>query len=495
MTDLLDGLAELSAAEPGYRKAAKYYEGDIDEVMYRTSRVARKLAGTGERYKINFAKTPVNVVSDRMEIAAVTVPGKPEATSRLQTEVWDANQLTLETPDINRQSCMYGDGYLVVWPGEADGTVDIYFNSPITMRMIYDAENPRRKAYAIKRWKAGEYQRATLYYSDRIERWITKPGTSGDSEHDWESFEEDGQVWPTPNPFGEVPVFHLRTASPYGTPDHKDAYGAQDALNKLIITMMAATDYAGFPLRVALVEADAQVTGQAGTQPRWDDDNDATANDRGIPDELPVGPGDVWLASGLKGVDQFDAADPKHFLDPVEFLIRAMAQITTTPLHYFDPSGDVPSGESLRTADAPLVNKIKYRQQRFGSTYGEALAFALKVLGLAGLKVDVRWSPATSTDDKDSWETAGLKLKAGVPVRQVLLEQGYTTDQVDEWIKAAGEENLSARILMLVELGKAVRDLGTGISLEAVSAESVQAAIDAVLAPITAGQRELEPAA
>lgn len=491
MSDLMDGIAALAQAEPEYRKAANYYAGNVDEVIYRTSRVARKLASTGERYRINFAKTPVDVVAARMEIAAVTVPGDEAATKVLQTQVWDANQLTLETPDWTRQTCMYGDGYLVVWPGEADNTVDMYFNAPTTMRLVYDPENPRRKAYAIKRWKAGERQRATLYYADRIERWITKPGVSGESEHDWEPFEEDGQTWPIANPYGEVPVFHLRTASPYGTPEHQAAYGAQDALNKLIITMMAATDYAGFPLRVALVEADAQVTGQAGTQPNWADDDDATSTDQGLPDQLPVGPGDVWLASGLKGVDQFDAADPKHFLDPVEFLIRAMAQITTTPLHYFDPTGDAPSGESLRAADAPLVKKVEFRQQRFASTYAEALAFALKVLDRAGLKVDVRWNPATSTDDKDSWETAGLKLKAGVPVRQVLLEQGYTATQVDEWIADAGEENLRQRIELLVELGKAVRDLGAGISLEAVSAESVQTAIDAILAPISAGQREL----
>ncbi len=119
----MTGLAALSDAEPGYRKANAYYTGDIDEVMVRASRVARKLATTGERYKLNFAKTPGNVVADRLEIAAVTVPGDEPATKLLQTAVWDANELTLETPDINRLACMYGDGYLVVWPGDTDGTV------------------------------------------------------------------------------------------------------------------------------------------------------------------------------------------------------------------------------------------------------------------------------------------------------------------------------------------------------------------------------------
>lgn len=491
MSDLMTGLAALDEAADRYDDAACYYSGDVPEV-FANDALAYKLARTGKRYRFNFAKTPVNAVADRLEIAAVSVPGDEPATALLQRDVWDANQLTLEAPDATRKACMYGDGYLTVWGGDQDATVDVWFNSPATMRVIYDPENPRRKAYAVKRWKQNDGRlRATLYYADRIERYITRVGTPGSDLADWDEYTDAaGDVWPIPNPHGEVPVFHLRTASPYGVPVHKDAYGPQDALNKLMVTMMATTDYAGFPLRYALTEPDAKIDGDAAVDPVWDDDTEAGETDRGKIN-LPVGPGQVWLASGLKGVGQLEPADPKHFLDPAAFVIRAMAQTTTTPLHYFDPSGDVPSGESLRTADAPLVKRTRDLQMRFGAAYSEALAFALKVLGRPGLKVDVRWAPATSSDDQDAWTTARLKVDAGVPVRQVLLEAGYTAEQVDEWIATNGEDNLRQRVGVLVELGKAVQTLGAGISLGAVSAESVQAAVNAILEPATTG----EPAA
>lgn len=483
MSDLTDGFKAVADAADGYVRAHAYFTGDVDEVMPAASLRYARMAEASRRYRLNFSKTPVTVVADRLEIAAISVPGDEKATEALQTLVWDANRLLLETPNANRNTCAYGDYYMVVWPGEKDGAVDVWFNSPVTMRMIYDPENPLRKAYAIKRWKSGDRWRATLYYADRIERYITATqGSAGDRDTDWVEYrDDDGDMWPIPNPYGEVPVFHLRTASPYGVPVHKDAYGAQDGINKVLATMMGSNDYAGLPLRYALVEGDAELEGQAKTNPSWDDDSepgDATGQ------ELSIDPGSVWIASGLKAVGQLNATDPKHFLLPLEFLIRSMAQITTTPLHYFDPSGDQPSGESLRTADRPLVSRARMLQMWLASPYSDGLAFALRILGFGERKVDVRWVPANSTDDQDSWTTAGLKLAAGVPVRQVLLEQGYTTEQVDEWIASTGENNLRAQVLLLGELGKAVQSLGAGAALGSVSPEGVRALVDRVLAGV-----------
>lgn len=485
MSDLTAGFKAIADAAAAYVEAHSYYTGDVAEVMPVESGLTRQLARTGRRYRLNFAKTPVTVVSDRLEIAAVTVPGDKQATEALQTRVWDANGLLLETPEANRLACVYGDYYMVVWPGEKDGTVDVWFNSPVTMRVVYDPENPRRKAYAVKRWRDGDLWRATLYYPNRIERYVTAaPNMSGERDTDWVEYRDnDSDVWPIPNPHGEVPVFHLRTTSPYGTPVHRDAYGPQDAINKVVITMMSANDYAGFPLRYALIDGDARLEGEAGFAPTWDDETEATEANRDRL-ELPTGPGNVWLAQGLKGVGQLSPADPKHFLDPAEFLIRAMAQTTTTPLHYFDPSGDQPSGESLRTADAPLTKRARLLQMWLASPYSDGLSFALRILGYPNAKVDVRWVPATSTDDRDSWTTAGLKLAAGVPVRQVLLEQGYTAEQVDEWIASTGEDNLRQQVLLLVELGKAVQSLGAGASLGAVNADTIRDLVDNVLAAV-----------
>src|SRR3546814_17791675 len=56
------------------------------------------------------------------------------------------------------------------------------------------------------------------------------------------------------NETGEIPFFHFRTARPYGRPEHKKAYGPQDALTKLVTTMMSTSAFAAFPQTWALPE-------------------------------------------------------------------------------------------------------------------------------------------------------------------------------------------------------------------------------------------------
>jgi hypothetical protein len=501
VSDLIDGLAALDDNADEYIKAAAYFQGTVTEVFWSDDSLTRRLQADGRRYRVNMAKVVVDAVADRLEIAAVTVPNDKAATARLQQDVWDANQLTLETPEINRWACAYGDAYLLVWPTEDDAghtTVQVLYNNPITTRIIYDEETQRRKLYAIKSWwytegprmEQRKRRRATLYYPDRIERWITaQPGLNGDRDEDWMPYQEEGRLWPEPNPHGEVPMFHLRTASPYGTPEHRDAYGPQDALNKINITAMSAIDYAGFPIRYALMEANAELEGNANFHPDFDSDADATANNRGHVN-LQARANSIWLASGLKGVGQLDPADPKHFIDPASFQLRLMAQSTHTPMHYFDPSGDVPSGESLRTADASLIKRAGFRQQRFGAGYSEALTFGLKVLGVkVGQKVDVRWESAASTDDQDSWETAGLKLKAGVPVRQVLMEQGYPAELVDEWIQSTGEDEAKKQIMLLAAAGDAAQRLIAAETLGGLPQGQSQAIMGNALNALTAAQQ------
>lgn len=95
--------------------------------------------------------------------------------------MWADNGLDLEMPHIIREACKFGDGYLYVWPNPDDETkVDVYWNSPLTTRVIYDEENPRRKRFAIKRWTiGGGRQRCDLLYTDRVERYVAEGSGPG----------------------------------------------------------------------------------------------------------------------------------------------------------------------------------------------------------------------------------------------------------------------------------------------------------------------------
>src|ERR1043165_1471173 len=136
-----------------------------------------------------------------------------------------------------------------------------------------------------------------------------------------------------------------------------------------------------------------------------------------------------------------------------------MAVICTTPLHLFDPSGDQPSGQSVRAQDAPFVEKIKDRQEGATDSWQDSQAFALHLLGITDPVVDVRWNAAETIDDKDSWQTAQIKSALGVPQRQLLLEAGYSDDQVKSWLESPTDDaaELSRRLADLSSLADTVQ--------------------------------------
>lgn len=460
--DLLDGVKELTKANGPYQMAEQYYKGTRPE-FFANIRYKMALARTGTTYRMNFSKTPVNAVVDRLTINSISAADS--ATTVELRKVLDANQFDLEAPEIHRRACEFGDAYLLIWPNddlndteddEADdaaraskqgaeeesseqtnSSIDLYYNDPRNMRIFYDEENPRQKKYAIKRWQSGAVFRANLIYPDRIEKWVTKQGARGDRSEDWDHYDDGTGTWPIDNPYG-MPVFHFRTERPYGTPEHIDAYGPQDAITKIVITHMNTMDYHGFPQRYALVGGDLD-DGDADMEDFGFDDaeNDSNEDATGAANRATVKsePGSVWILRNIKSVGQFDAAQSNVFMEPFDVYVRSMAQLTTTPLHYFDPAGGTPSGESLRVADAPMVKKVNNRQMSFGATWRDACEFILLLLGHPDPTgtVTMAWEAAAAQNDLLTWDLAMYKRAMGVPIRQCLLEVGYTPDQLNEW--------------------------------------------------------------
>jgi hypothetical protein len=482
--DLMYGIEELRDARPGYDQAQTYYDGKVPEV-FTNVRLRRALAVHHVDFDLNFAKTPVDAVTDRLEIAGIT--GQTDEETALISKIWQDNQLDLEMPDLFRRAGEYGDAYLMVLPVEDDNgnvvRVEMFYNSPQTVRVIYDEENPRRKRMTIKQWCDGTYQRAELQYDDRIERWTTGQNSRGDQAGDWTHWlaeADDPESWVIDHDWGEQPTFHFRTDRPYGCPEHYGAYGPQNAITKLQATHMGTVDYQGAPQRYALTET--ATTDTSDLEPGDFDDDDWPLDERGTgpsdsgdDSSLKAGPGEMWLLRGFKAVGQFDAANPSVFLDPIMFNVRAMAQICTTPLHLFDPSGEQPSGQSVRAQDAPFTKKVSNRQLSYGATLREAFSFALRRLGVEDPVVTVHWKPAETVDDVEGWQTVQAKIAAGVPRRQALIEAGYRAEQVDGWLSGTDDAELQRRVDVLASLADSAQKLGAAKALGVVTDEQVSA--------------------
>lgn len=435
MSDLIDGLNQLRDAQDGYEEAAEFYEGTAPEI-WTSRRLERMLRGATGKFRVNWARTTVTAVLDRLEINAITSTDDQEQAAI--EAIWADNLLGMEAPLIHEDALKYGDAYVIVGTTE-DGEVEFRVHGPDEVRVYYERENPHKARYAIKAWIIGQGDqqrtRVNLYYDDRIERYVSKQKL-GDrfDDRSFERFiDEDGDEWPEENELGELPVFHFRTRFPYGRPEHADAYGPQNMLNKLVATQMAAVDFQTLPQRYVLQEVGNP---EAGAAPADDDFDDEPSRTTQLTDpNLVSSPGSVWWLPGAKGAGQFDPVDPKAFLEPIREYVESMATVTSTPMHMYRVGGTPPTGESRKMAEMPLLKKVGLRALFLGQTWKSATVFALT---LAGFDVDperiqLNWKSPTLTDDKDTWDTFGSKRAMGVPIRQILLEAGYTADQCDTW--------------------------------------------------------------
>ncbi|MEU9819196.1 hypothetical protein ACIGG9_16105 [Pseudonocardia alni] len=472
---LEDALKKLLDRQEGNQKAADYYEGRAGEV-FASPQLRRVMRNTGIDYQFNFAKTPVDALTDRLEIA--TVKSSDAAADAAIKVMWAVNELDLEVPQMHRRAGEFGDAYVIVWPNDVDRPVvegedpdevsyqaedvGIYYNSADTVMLFYAAERPLEKSHAIKRWRTEDKRwRVDLLFDHHIERYISAKDAKGERAQDFEplvlDYEfvegEDGEleelpIWPAENPFGEVPVFHLRNDRPYGSPEHKGFYGPQDAITKLIIGHMSGVDYNSAPQRYALIDAESDTAEAADLDPDDFDsalgftEDEKNAEARGEGDsQFSSAPGSLWLMRGVKGVGQFDNADPKTFLEPLERYLRLGGQITSTPLRMFDyENSQLPSGASQSQADGPFVKKVRNRQLSYGATWQDVYGFALRILGIEHADVQVLWAPPNVVDDEAGWSVIKMKLEAGVPYEQVMREAGYLADLVDEWVKQRAEQ-------------------------------------------------------
>ena len=481
--DLTRAVTEINEHADDYRLADRMYRNKVDEVFGTTNRITQLLREVSKHFRTNLACVPVDAVLNGLEITSVTIPNASGETDDKLTQifkekVWDANQLDLCLPDWLREVGKEGDAYLVVWEGDDEGTCEVHVRKPVGARMFYDPENDRHKDFFAYTWKQDKKTRVNLMYADRVEKYVST-AKEPKSSKDFQQFEDETDGgWPVPHDYGEVAAFHGRTDHPFGVPDHANAYGPQNQLNKIIATFMGSIDFTGFPQRAALQDSPIEDDGDD-----WDvDDNEGTgATGIDMPEDsrLRAEPGSLWMLKNTKALVSLPAADVDNFLKPIDKTAQLISASTGTPIRFFNGTqGQQPSGASLREDDARLNARRAMRILLAGATLRDAFTFAMrKVLGFTECpEVVINWKPVRQAELLDEWQAINERQRAGVPRDVTLVEAGYTPAQIAEWKKANPDpgEGLAARVELLEKLAGAAEKLAAAAELGAVDMALVQ---------------------
>lgn len=217
-----------------------------------------------------------------------------------------------------------------------------------------------------------------------------------------------------PNEFGEVPIFHFKNrgkGQTHGLSELKPVIPVQNAINKLWMDLIVGSEFGSF--RQKWVASAAQPKGG-----------------------FKVGGDRVWATSDSNAkFGEFGQIDLEPMFKAIEVGVAHVGKITQTPMHYLRTSGDMPSGEALKTAESGLVQKTKDRHKHWGSVWERVMRFALRIEGVDDpARIYPKWKSAETRHDLEQAQTAQLKSIMGIPLEQLWGEHfGYTEKQIEEF--------------------------------------------------------------
>ncbi|MEQ1921016.1 MAG: phage portal protein [Pyrinomonadaceae bacterium] len=432
-------LADLRLTGERYAKPTRYYDGDHD-LAFATQKFENAFGTLFREFALNLCPVICDAVRDKLKVVGFSADsfGVTELQSRgggkapnsetsansvnsATRKIWHTNRMDTRAGEVHKEALKNGDAYIIVWPN-ARGEAVFYPNRAASISVVYDEDSPGLIRCAAKHWlDADKHVRLNLFYPDRIEKYISR-GKSEGAMPDAKDFALMGQA--LPNPYSVVPVFHFANNSDIGQLGRSELEAAipvQDGLNKSVLDMLVAMEFAAYRQRWA-----------AGIEVEYDADGKTVA-------PFKAGIDHLWIANDPSArFGDFEAAQLEQFLKVKDGFRVDIASVTGTPLHYLlQNTGGFPSGESLKKAETRFLAKVRDRQTSFGQVWADVMEFALRIEGRKTARLITEWEDPAPMSEREVLENILLKKQIGLPVEQALLEAGYGEADVTEMVKSS----------------------------------------------------------
>jgi len=395
-------------------------------LLFQTSKFRSLFRDLFRGFADNLLPIVIDTYSDRLRLKQFDVlKGGGKALTKELQQIWTERRLDQTASEVHTEALIAGDAYVIVWPN-AEGEAVIYPQRAEECLVARDPDSPEIILWATKIWRAGNRFRLNIYWPDRVEKYATPESTQDNvawpqSETAFTPFEDEGGAV-IPNDFGRVPVFHFANNSRcggFGSSELAPLIALQDALNKSCVDMLVAAEFMALPQR-------------------WASGIEVSFDDNGAP-IAPFQPGidRVWIAAHPEArFGQFDPANLSTYVEIQEAFRREIARISGIPMYYLLQTGQFPSGDALRMAEARLISRCQRKQGVFGNSWESLIEFALRIEGKGGadLVLSAAWEFPAPVQPDQTIETLLLKQQIGVPRKTLLLEAGYGAEVVDQML-------------------------------------------------------------
>ena len=424
MLTIAEALNQLQVREAERDEYRRFYRGE-QGVHLRTLELRRQLKGSCG-FSINFCKTVVESLTDRVQVkavnASVPIEGIDDVAAREQAEkeasaiatealrvIWKRSAL-----DINALAYRYSVdadawvGLEVSGDGPALKRLDAGKVAPLdddtTFILTSDTTGMLIIESVVIRYELGR---------DGEWRPTKRMTDTGEEELDADPvLTEDGEMVPTI-------LERIRNGdddTAWGFSDLAVAVPQQRAINQRAIDVH-------------------QVAGTAAWPQRWLVGPNAASAAVHL---LTSAPGSIHginaPAEGAMELKEFSAADPTKLAATLDDLIEYLSITTGTPLAT-DGVGAGASGESRKLAQDKLTRRVMKAMQAIETALARLLESALRMQGITA-EVSIDWESPEPVAIKELLETSLLKQSLGVSRHTLLAELGYDPDK-EEMLRAS----------------------------------------------------------
>lgn len=415
------------------------------------------------RSKSNFMRIVVDAPAERLRVQGFRPRGS-EDTDQDTWNWWVDNHMLVDSNIAITDAIKMARSYISVWRYEGRDDVSVQVEDPRGTYVEYDQIDRHKRAAGLRVWNddwTGKI-RADVWLPDGCYQWFGEKNTFRASQlwpPAWTPGGpiDDGDVRfidtvnredPAPdlaqwfrqwtelglvkNPYGEIPIIPLvnreSTTGHDGESEIDDVYPNQDRINAGLFNRDLGAWTTAYRQKWAtgLEIPEDPETGEA-------IEAFSAAIDR------------LWVSEDPNTrFGSFDTTDPKQFIEPIEQDVKHIAVQTRTPRHYLVEQGQMPSGDSIKSAETGLVAKVEDKQPAFGASFAEVVRVRNVMLDRTDAPpVEVIWrNPQFRTLGEQTDSVIKLHAAKIIPRRVAQERMDFTDSEINRMDALFAQEEL-----------------------------------------------------